>query len=308
MKNILRNINSDNVDLGFIIRVGHNIKLEIEEKLDNLYSGFNENLVEVELGISNILLKIYNELEKSSYSKYMKRKTINNCRAIRTGYCIDKIKYYLGKTNLMCFYEKINNLINDRDLYISRRSSYIVEFFNYFFPMGSSYINFDNWVSDKLKRDINNIVKYIPNKWWDYINNGGLRVDTCYGDRSYYEKPDKYERFNDIIYLDNKYNNQDILHEIGHMLDYRIPILRLLCDKYFNKRIYGCPLEFYSKYNKELCFKYSGFCHLYMGKFYESGDNEILSYCLDNLYLDSFDMWSKDPQSIDFILGLMFLF
>ena len=97
-----------------------------------------------------------------------------------------------------------------------------------------------------------------------------------------------------------------VLHEFGHRAEYTTPGLKELEKEFYDRRTAGDSLEWMgSGYKKNEQTRRDDFTDEYMGKDYFGDAWEILSMGLEGVFYGNYELYEKDQDYFDFILGLL---
>lgn len=165
----------------------------------------------------------------------------------------------------------------------------------------------DKTFQSRVKRGVNEFAKLIG-------RNDLLNTAIVYND-----KPGRaYQAGGDVfIYKTNKQDPISVLvHELGHVIEEKIPEYHEVAIEFFEKRTQGetpqkmSDLTGNPNYNSyEIAMK-DDFIHPYMGKIYkdQNGEyygSEIISMGLEYMWRDPSDFAQRDPDYFDFIFELV---
>ena len=106
------------------------------------------------------------------------------------------------------------------------------------------------------------------------------------------------------------------LHEMGHRMEMTVPGLADLTEQYHVRRTTSAsgirdPLEKMSDvtgikaYRDNELTRKNKYPEAYMGKEYDGRRHEIITVGLEGVFFNRHQMWAKDPETVDFILGLL---
>lgn len=102
------------------------------------------------------------------------------------------------------------------------------------------------------------------------------------------------------------------IHEFGHRAEHIFPDIMDAEVDFYRRRTANDPLKHMGKgYQKDEVYREDRFVEKYMGKDYSARDNgnwfytEILTMGLEGVFYGQYDLETKDPEFLDFILGLL---
>ena len=97
-----------------------------------------------------------------------------------------------------------------------------------------------------------------------------------------------------------------VLHEFGHRIEYTTPGVQDLEKEFYQRRTKGESLKWLgSGYKKNEQTRRDDFTDEYMGKDYGRDAWEILSMGLEGVFYGNYELYEKDQDYFDFILGLL---
>lgn len=130
----------------------------------------------------------------------------------------------------------------------------------------------------------------------------GGKTSPYGGDRAY--------EWQGNVYLSTNSNIRTVVHELGHVLEERDPLVKRMCDDFFGKRTVGDvarklrDLTGDSGYAEDEVAIPDKFIDPYMGRL-NAGGGEILSMGLDMFYTDPIRFARDDPDMFDFIYAIV---
>ena len=164
----------------------------------------------------------------------------------------------------------------------------------------------------KVKEVVTEVSKNLPSDWLEKSNS--TEMLTKKSKRGYYRKASNgYVKEPAQIAMDVMSNNvnKTATHEMGHRFEDVVPGIYELEKQFYDRRTAGEPVvrlkDVYPNhgYGPTEVTKKDDFTNAYMGKVYKDKFYEIFSMGLEGVFLKTNDLWSKDKEYVDFVLGVM---
>lgn len=147
---------------------------------------------------------------------------------------------------------------------------------------------------------IDSVAEAFPTAWWDkstsrsFLNNmNALKVE-----RGYYSAG----RAEIALSGSKEHMRRVAFHEMGHRMDDSIDGLGRIVKDFLEQRTKG---EIPYTLRQTEVFKKDKFMHYYMGRVYNFTASEIMSMGIETMRYDLLELAAKDPEYLDFILGLL---
>lgn len=175
--------------------------------------------------------------------------------------------------------------------------------------------------------EMNAVRMNYPDEWWDEMADSleDRRFSVGFNDRGYFSEGRREIRISDRAASWSKTTDERVIsglrnvatHEAGHAMEYTIPDIVRLEGDFWRRRTAGQSMERLSRifpnhgYRSDERAILDDFIHAYIGKDYHGRYYEVLSMGNDSLLGDPLlndrneEMWGKDTDMIDFILGLL---
>ena len=169
----------------------------------------------------------------------------------------------------------------------------------------------------KIKGWLDETMELMPTDWVKKSMETEVPVVTTKVDRGYYRHngyrvvKGEYERVSTIA--SDTWNEQwgisTVLHEFGHRVEDLAVGTKSVEKQFYDRRTKGEALKWLGGvYKKSEKGRRDKFTDVYMGKDYgreDKGYYEILSMGLEGVYYGAYDLYEKDPEYFDLILGLL---
>jgi 2'-5' RNA ligase len=159
-----------------------------------------------------------------------------------------------------------------------------------------------------------------PSDWWLKVKDNDISVRLDTSGRAGYSPGANLMRLQADRWGKQTYLGQRVaLHELSHFWENNIPGLRQAEREYYAHRCEG-EMSFNpgDPFRENEWFRKDKFVDLYFGKDYEHMDGptrlmpskeqtdfELLACAMEALYTDSYDMWMRDPETTQWLLGLL---
>ena len=161
----------------------------------------------------------------------------------------------------------------------------------------------------KVKEVVTEVSKYLPADWLEKSN--ATEMLTKKSKRGYYRKSGYASPAQIAMDVTSRNVNKTAIHEMGHRFENVVPGIYELEKQFYDRRTAGDPVvrlkDIYPNhdYDPTEVTKKDKFTNAYMGKVYKDRFYEIFSMGLEGVFLKTNDLWSKDKEYVDFVLGVM---
>ncbi len=164
----------------------------------------------------------------------------------------------------------------------------------------------------KMKEMVDTAAELLPSDWVSNSINNQFELWAKNTQRGYYAHGERRVIKGVPTYvgdfratMDSPTAPSTVLHEFGHRAEYTTPGLKELEKEFYQRRTAGDSLEWMgSGYKKNEMTRRDDFTSPYMGKDYFEVF-EILSMGLEGVFYGNYELYEKDQDYFDFILGLL---
>lgn len=165
----------------------------------------------------------------------------------------------------------------------------------------------------KMKEMIDTATELLPSDWVDNSINNQFQIWAMKTQRGFYQHGKRRVIKGVPTYVGNlrarvgsPTAEATVLHEFGHRIEYTTPGVTDLEQEFYRRRTKGESLKWMgSGYKKSERTRRDDFTDEYMGKDYGRDAWEILSMGLEGVFYGNFELYEKDQDYFDFILGLL---
>ena len=165
----------------------------------------------------------------------------------------------------------------------------------------------------RMKEMVDTATELLPSDWVDNSISNQFQIWAMKTQRGFYQHGKRRVIKGVPTYVGNLRARVDsptaeatVLHEMGHRVEYTTPGVTDLEQEFYRRRTKGEALKWMgSGYKKNEQTRRDDFADEYMGKDYGRDAWEILSMGLEGVFYGNYELYEKDQDYFDFILGLL---